>query len=108
LARSTILVTSNFELWDVIHNSDEANVNGKKENINALYRRFWHINVNDFMRVIGLKLLPKYEINMLKKQGNTNPSLLFMSWDYTNNCPTGIPMNKPEHYQQLIKDAYYK
>lgn len=108
LARSTILVTSNFTLQEVILQSDEANPFGKQGNFQALLRRFWHINANDFLRVVGLKLLPKYEIQMLKKQGNTDPSKLFMSYDYILNMPTCTPLQKPEYYQQLIKDSYYK
>jgi hypothetical protein len=107
LARSTILVTSNFTLYDVVSNSDEANVFGKQQNIAALSRRFWHMNVFDFLRIVGLKLLPKYEINMLKKQGNTDPGKLFMTWDYNAGCPLGEPLKQPSEYQQLIKDAYY-
>jgi hypothetical protein len=45
---------------------------------------------------------------MLKKQGNTDPSKLFMSYDYCLDVPTGEPLKKPEQYQQLIKDTFYK
>ncbi|MFM1971365.1 MAG: Phytophthora parasitica virus [Bacteroidota bacterium] len=108
LARSTILVTSNFTISEVIMQSDEANMWGKSGNVSAILRRFWHINVKDFLRIIGVKLLPKYEIQMLKKQGNTDPSKLFMVYDYNLDIPTGEPLKTPEDYQQLIKDSYYK
>ncbi len=108
LARSTILVTSNFTLQEVILQSDEANAFGKEGNYQALLRRFWHVNVKDLLRVVGLKLLPKYEIQMLKKQGNTDPSKLFYSYDYNLDMPTCTPLQQPDHYQQLIKDSYYK
>lgn len=108
LARSTILVTSNFTIQEVIMQSDESNMFGKSENCKAILRRFWCVNVRDFLRILGLKLLPKYEINMLKKEGNTDPKRLFMSWDYVNDCPTGEPLKESTFYQDLIKETYYK
>lgn len=108
LARSTILVTSNFTISEVIMQSDEANMWGKSGNVAAILRRFWHLNVKDFLRLLNLKILPKYEIQMLKKQGNTDPSKLFMVYDYNLDIPTGEPLKNPEYYQQLIKDSYYK
>ncbi|MEY3496873.1 MAG: Phytophthora parasitica virus, partial [Actinomycetota bacterium] len=108
LARSTILVTSNFTLQEVIMQSEESNIFGKEGNYAALLRRFWHLHIKDFLRVLGLKLLPKYEIQMLKKQGNTDPSKLFYSYDYNLDMPTCTPLQQPEYYQQLIKDSFYK
>lgn len=108
LARSTILVTSNFTIQQVIMQSDEANCFGKDQNCKALLRRFWTIDVKEFLRLLGLKLLPKYEINVLKKEGNTDPKRLFMSWDYLTDTPTGEPLKPAEYYQELIKETYYK
>lgn len=107
LARSVILVTSNFTISEVIGQSEECNVFGKEANRQALLRRFWHITANEFMRLLGIKILPKYEINMLKKQGNTDPGKLFMSWDYLTDSPTGEQLKKPEEFQKIIKDTYY-
>ena len=73
LARSVILVTSNFTICEVIGQSEECNVFGKEANKQALLRRFWSIDAKEFFRILGLKILPKYEINMLKKEGNTDP-----------------------------------
>jgi hypothetical protein len=108
LARSTILVTSNFTIQALIEQSDEANVFGKEENKKAIARRFWHIQAKEFLHICGLKLLPKYEIGMLKKEGNQDPKRLFMSWDYINDAPTGQPLRAPEEYQELLKETYYK
>ncbi len=108
LARSVILVTSNFTIADIIDQSEECNVFGKQENKAALMRRFWHIPIYELLHVLGLKLIPKYEIQMLKKQGNTDPKALFMSYDYAMQCPTGEPVKDPMVYQQLIKDTFYK
>jgi len=108
LTRSCVLVTSNFTISEVVDQSEEANMFGKSANKAAILRRFWHVNVNEFLRVVGLKLIPKYEITMLKKQGNTDPKNLFMAYDYTSNCPTGEPLKNPEVYQELIKAAFYK
>lgn len=108
LARSTILVTSNFQLRNLIEESEEANIFGKQENISALQRRFWTVSAYEFLRMLGLKLIPKYEIAQLKKAGNTDPSKLFMSFDYVTETPTGMPLKSPAMYQDLIKDQYYK
>lgn len=108
LTRSCILVTSNFTIDEIIDQSEEANVFGKQANKAAILRRFWHINVAEFMRILGLKIIPKYEIQMLKKAGNTDPSRLFMTFDYTSSTPTGMPLESPEMYQEKIKSAYYQ
>jgi hypothetical protein len=107
LARSCILVTSNFTIHDVIDQSEECNVFGKSANKQAMLRRFWHINSNEFLRIVGLKLLPKYEINMLKKEGNQDPGKLFLTYDYTHDTPLGEPIKEPAYYQELIKNTYY-
>lgn len=108
LTRSSILVTSNFTINQIISESEEANVFGKEANKTALLRRFWHINAVEFMRFLGLKIIPKYEIQQLKKQANQDPGKLFMSYDYLTDTPTAEPIKTPEEYQQLIKDVYYK
>ena len=108
LTRSTILVTSNFTIADVIGNSNESNVFGKSANMAALYRRFWHVDVREFLRVLQLKLISKYEIQQLKKQGNTDTSKLFMTWDWTTNTPLCEPLKDIAFYHQVIKDHYYK
>lgn len=108
LTRSTILVTSNFTITNLIDFSEEANVFGKEENKKAIYRRFWHINVNEFLHLLGIKILPKYELNVLKKAGNTDPKACFMSWNYLLDSPTGKPLETPEYYQKIIKDSYFK
>lgn len=107
LTRSTILVTSNFTIDDVIMHSDETNVNGRNLNRSALLRRFWHVEVRNFLRFLGLKLLPPYEVNMLKKAGNTDPGKLFISWDYVDDLPKCEPIQSPEYYRQMIKEKFY-
>ena len=74
LARTTLLVTSNFSINDIVQDGP-----GTVENRNALYRRFWHVNIFEFLRVLGVKLLPKEERNKLKELGNTDTSKLFLS-----------------------------
>jgi hypothetical protein len=108
LARTTVLVTSNFTINQVITQSVEANVFGKENNIKALLRRFWSIDGRDFLKVVGLKLRPRYEIGLLKKEGNSDSSKLFISWDYMNDMPTCKPLLTPAEYQQIVKDVYYK
>lgn len=107
LTRASILVTSNFTIPQIIGQSDEANVFGREENKNALLRRFWHIDAREFLRAMGVKLIPKYEIQMLKRQGNNDPGKLFMGWDYLTDTPTGQPIPEPAAFQELIKEKYY-
>lgn len=103
LARTTVLVTSNFQINELLIDGL-----GLAENKAALYRRFWHVNIYAFLRVLGLKLIPKQDRFQLKKEGNTDPSKMFMTWDYATDLPMCKPLESPTHYQQLIKDAYYK
>lgn len=107
LTRAVILVTSNFTIHNVIWNSDEANVFGKQENCKAIQRRFWMVECKEFLRILGLKLITKYELDMLKKAGNIDPSKLFINWDYVQNIPAAEPLKQPEEYRQIIKDKFY-
>ena len=103
LARTTVLVSSNFAIKDLIPETA-----GYDQNIQAIARRFWQVEAKAFLRVLGLKLISKYEIQMLKKQGNADPGKLFMTWDYTTETPLCEPIKTPEEYQVMIKDAFYK
>jgi len=103
LTRTTALVSSNFGISDVL----PEDMKGRNENLAALHRRFYEINVNDFLRLLGVKLLSKYEIKGLKLSGNQDPRKLFMSWDYLRNIPTGDPLPTAEELQQTVKNAYY-
>lgn len=103
LARTCVLVTSNFSISDIVQDGL-----GIEENKQAIYRRFWHVNIYALLRVLGLKLLPKFDRLALQKEGNQDVSRLFITWDYAQDLPLCTPLQKPEHYQQLIKDSYYK
>ena len=104
LTRSTILVTSNYSLDQLINPENSTDVEGTKK---ALKRRFFHLRVDMLHRLLGIKLLPEYERKVLKKQGNEDASKLYMAWDYINDGPTGEPLKSIEEYQQIIRDAYY-
>lgn len=104
IIRTTVLVSSNFVLDAVV----PEDMKGRNETLAALRRRFWIINVRDILPILGVKLLPKYEISQLKKAGNLDPRKLFMSWDYTRDCPTGEPLKEAKEYQDLLKAAFYK
>lgn len=104
IIRTTVLVTSNFDLDAVI----PEDMKGRRETMTALGRRFWQVNVRDLLPLLGLKLLPKYDLAQLKKAGNADPRKLFMSWDYIRDMPTGEELKEASVYQQLMKDAFYK
>lgn len=103
LARTVALVTSNFTLDAVL----PEDLKGRNENLRALSRRFWVVDVRDLLRALGIKLLDKYEIMQLKREGNQDPSKLFLSWDYLRQAPTGEPLESPEKLQHRIRDLYY-
>lgn len=107
IARSSILVTSNFTIQQVVTQSEDQNEFGKEANKAALLRRFWQVDIRQLLTTLGLKLLPKYEIQVLKKEGNTDPKKLFISWDYLTDMPVCEPLKDPEYYQKIIKDTYY-
>ena len=104
IERLTVLITSNFTIRDVM----PEDMPGRRENLQAMERRFFIVNIRDLLPVLGLKLLSKYEITQLKKAGNTDPSAIFMSWDYLRDAPTGDALKTATEYQQIIKDHYYK
>lgn len=108
LTRTSVLVTSNFTITDVVVQSDVQNNFGKDKNRAALQRRFWQINGSSLLVLLGLKLLPRYELAVLKKAGNTDPGKCFISWDYITEMPTCTPIPAPEALQKKIKDTYYK
>lgn len=108
LARTSVLVTSNFTIPELIGQSQEANPFGKTENVKALLRRFWVIDGRELLKLLNLKLRPRYEIGLLKKEGNTDPSKLFIGWNYLHDAPTCEPLKTPEEYQTILKDLFYK
>ena len=103
LTRTTVLVTSNFTIHQIMPDGQ-----GIEENKQALLRRFWHVGVYEFLRILGLKLIPKWDRQALQKEGNQEVSRLFVGWDYATDCPTGKPVEKATYYQKLVKEAFYK
>ena len=102
LCRTTVLVTSNFTIPDVMPDGP-----GLEDNKKAIMRRFWHVNIYALLRLLGLKLLPKSDRQLLQKNGNQDPGRLFMTWDYVQDLPLCTPIREFTHYQQVIKDSYY-
>lgn len=103
LTRTTVLVSSNFTIPDIVPDG-----HGVEQNTSALLRRFWHVNICAFLRLLGIKLLPKPERQALQKQGNQDPSKLFITWDYMTDTPLCTPLRSPEDYQKIIKDHFYQ
>ena len=102
LVRTTVLVTSNFTIQEIVQDTVAADTT-----TNAFLRRFWHVNIMSLLRMLGLKLLPKYERQQLQKNGNDDPAKLFITWDYLTDTPLCTPLRSPEEYQQIIKDHFY-
>lgn len=103
LTRSTILVTSNYTITDILPHD----MKGLTVTQAALLRRFWHVRIDNLLRLVGVKLLDKYERKMLQKQGNEDVSKLFFSYDYVTEQPTGLPIPSPEKMQEIIREYYY-
>lgn len=102
LARTTVLVTSNFTIRDLVNEGP-----GFEQNLRAIKRRFWEIRVYDLLRLLQLKLVPKQTQAELKKEGNSDVSKLFIDWDYVGDAPTGKPVKDPMAYQQIIRDYFF-
>ena len=102
LARTTVLVTSNFSIKELVPEGA-----GYDQNLAAIARRFWQVKVHELLRLLGLKLVPKETRAELKKEGNSDMGKLFMDWDYLTDTPTGKDIKTPMHYQQVIRDYFF-
>lgn len=100
--KTTVLVTSNFTIGHIVPEGP-----GVEETKAALARRFLEIRVDDFYRLLGLKMIPMYERKQLKLKGNTDPKACFMTWDYVRGCPTGEDVKDSEHYRAIVMGYYY-
>jgi hypothetical protein len=106
LTRATILVTSNQDIDSLINSMDDVKlVEATKI---ALKRRFFQVRVDQMHRLLGIKLIHEYERKQLKKEGNEDPSKLYIDWNYNLDTPTGEPLKTPEEYQTIIRNFYYK
>lgn len=103
LTNTNVLVTSNFQIPDIIPDDK-----GVEENKAALLRRFWHVRIDNLLRLLELKLIPKWDQKKLKLEGNTDMGKLFITWDYVQDMPLCTPLKKPEDYQDIIRNHYYK
>lgn len=102
LARTTVLVSSNFTIKDLVPEGA-----GFDQNLTAICRRFWQVKIYELLRLLQLRLVPKAEIAELKKTGNNDMSRLFMDWDYLTDSPTGRPIKTATEYQQVIRDYFF-
>lgn len=103
LTRSTILVTSNYAINEII----PLDCRGVEQTKGALLRRFWHVRIDNLLRLLGLKLIDKYDRKRLEKEGNEDPSKLYMTWDHATETPLGLPLKSVEEYQEIIRNNYY-
>lgn len=102
LARTTVLVTSNFTINAIVPEGP-----GYSSNLSAICRRFWQVQIYELLRLLQLKLVPKVERATLKKEGNSDLSKLFLDWDYLTDTPTGRKLKDPMMYQQIIRDYFF-
>ncbi|CAK4134895.1 unnamed protein product [Aphanomyces euteiches] len=71
----------------------------EKEAFEKYPRNFMQYGEKLKAMIVGLALIPEYERKQLKKQGNEDPSKLFMNWSYVHETPTSEDLKSPEHYQ---------
>jgi len=106
LTRATILVTSNQDISSLIDGVDDVkHIEVQKS---AIARRFLSLRVDSLQRLLGVKLISDFERKKLKKEGNEDSSKLYLDWNYNLDCPTGLDLKKPEDYQKIIREFYYK
>lgn len=106
LVSTTCLVTSNFTIPEILNGMD--NTVGIEQNKAAILRRFYHVRIDELLRLLELKLLPKWDRTKLQKEGNTDSSKLFITYDYVSDCPKCEPLKEYTVYQEIIRDHYYK
>lgn len=106
LTRSTILVTSNTDIDSMLNSMDD--VKDLESTRAALKRRFFQIRIDELLRILNLKMISTYERKALQKEGNEEPSKLFLDWNYRLDCPTGLGLKESEHYRTLIREFYFK
>ena len=104
-ARTTLLVTSQFDIGNILAGQDKQFEIGKQGD--AFRRRMWEVRATEIHRICGIKLRSKYELMMLKREDNQEPGKCFMAWNYVDDMPSLEPMPTPEECQQKIKDAFY-
>jgi hypothetical protein len=102
LARTNVLVTSNFCINELLSEGP-----GVTQNVGAMLRRFFHVKVYELQRLLGIKLIEKWQRSILKGEGNTDVRRLFLSYDYAQDTPTGEPLKNPEDYQDIIRKYYF-
>lgn len=102
LARTTVLVSSNFTIRDIVPEGP-----GYDQNLSAICRRFWQIKIFELLRLLELKMIPKEDRARLKREGNNDPGKLFMDWNYVIDAPTGKEKKTPMEYEQIIRDYFF-
>lgn len=102
-AKTTCLITSNFSIPQII-----CDGKGVQENRAAIMRRFYHVRIDCLYQLLGLKLIPKEDRQLLQSTNNQDTSKLFIAWDYLQNQPLYMPIRDAEYYRGLIRDYYFK
>lgn len=100
---ATILVSSNYTIPSILPDDTKDPITAAA----ALHRRFLFSRIDNFLRLLNLKLIDKFERMQLKKEGNTDESKLFIDYDYVQDCPTGKPLKELDEYRQMIRNAFY-
>lgn len=105
LARTCCLVTSNFSISEIFEGLEVGF--GVEQNKNAMLRRFLHLHINVFLTQLGLRLIHPKGIRLLKKEGNTLSSRLFVHYDPEYQEVTYMPIRSPSYYQEKIRNICF-
>ena len=105
-AVTTVLISSQFDIGNILAHLDKQVEIGEQGN--ALRRRFMEIRASELHRLLGIKLKNRYELGLLKREGNTDVSKCFYAWNYLEDMPSLHPIPTPEECRKIIREAYYK
>lgn len=104
IVRTTVIATSNYTIDEILPND----LKGIEMTKQAFYRRYFHVRIDELLRICGVKLIPPFDRKRYKQEGNQDVGKLFLPYDYARDIYTGEALRDPDHYQKLIKEAYYK
>lgn len=106
MIKAICLVTSNFTINEIL--SQQERPVGLSQNLPAMLRRFYHVRIDELLRLLELKLIPKWDRIKLQKEGNNDASKLFMTYDYVADVPKCEALKTPQDYQEVIRNHFYK
>lgn len=101
LARTSVLVTSNFTIKDVVPCGK-----GEQQTCKALHRRFRCIDIANLLYLVELKLQPIEVRRQAILEGSMDGNRIFQRWDYINNQPIEGEIPSSVELANKLRDCY--